>query len=148
MTDTPAWMAQIAEARAAEDALKPINREALFDALVAEGITAVAVEFDGGSDEGQIERIAFYRDEDELPEPCSAVEFREPAASPQGTASLELTVPEAVEHIAYDLLEQTYGAWRDGEGGYGDFRFEVGPRTIALSVNARFVASENHQYSF
>ncbi len=148
MTDNTTWMAEIAKVRAAEDALRSINRDALFDALFAEGVTAVVVNFDGGSDEGQIEHIAFYRDEDELPEPCANVEFRKPAVSPEETAPFQLTVPEAVEHVAYDLLECVHDGWRDSDGGYGDFRFEVGPRTVALSVNARFVASVNHQYSF
>lgn len=147
MEDDNSWATAALKARAVDEALKPQNRAALFDALVGLGVTAVAVEFDGGGDEGQIEAITFYRNEDKLPEPDVQVEFRKLAPAGE-TEAVDLSLADAVETVTYDLLEQAHMGWENGEGGYGDFRFEVGPRTVALSLNARFVDSQNYQYSF
>ena len=42
------------------DALRPANRDRLFDGLIAAGITYVTVTFDGEGDSGQIESIGAW----------------------------------------------------------------------------------------
>lgn len=142
------WARFAADRLDAENILKPLNREALFDALTAASITAVVVEFDGCGDEGQIESLLFYRDETEMPAPQDTVSLIVLADRSMDRILNTVSIPDAVEGVVYDLLDTSHGGWQDGNGAYGDFRFEVGIRAIALSVNARFTDSENFQYAF
>ncbi len=72
-------MGQIFAAHAARaariDALRPGNKERLFDGLMAAGITHVTVTFDGAGDSGQIESIGAWSGEIAFDFPATEIEY-------------------------------------------------------------------------
>ena len=148
MTSDTNWAALAAQRQQAETDLRPHNRDALFDALMAASITAVTIEFDGSGDEGQVQSVLYFRDETEMPAPTGTLKLLSLGHTGIDSKETSSSIGDAIESVVYDLLDTSHGGWQDGDGAYGDFRFEVGRRTIALSLNARFTDSQNYQYEF
>lgn len=59
-----------------------------------------------------------------------------------------LTLNDAIEKLAHDLLEQTYDGWESNQGAYADFLFDVFGRTITLNFNERIETFELTQHVF
>ena len=59
-----------------------------------------------------------------------------------------MSISDAVESLAYDVLEKTHCGWENGDGAYGDVIFDVAEGAITLDYNERFTASENHTHTF
>ena len=57
------------------DALRPSNKDRLFDGLTAAGITHVTVTFDGAGDSGQIESIGAWSGETAVEFPATEIEY-------------------------------------------------------------------------
>lgn len=140
--DYAAWFAEDAKRRAAF-AEELVNLKAnLFDTLEDRGIVLVTVTFDGCGDSGQIEDVSAVDEHGSvdltgitLPQPnCQAGGSPEPDAPG--------LVANAIETLAYDLLESEHGGWENNDGAYGEFTFDVVNRTIALEHNQRFTSSE------
>jgi hypothetical protein len=72
-------MAQIfaahAERAARIEALRPGNKDRLFDGLLAAGITHVTVPFDGAGDSGQIESIGAWSGEIAVEFPATEIAY-------------------------------------------------------------------------
>lgn len=125
------------------------NKATLFDVLVRGNIHAVTVEFDGYSDSGQIESSdAFDASNAILALPQDQVVMQSPVPDGSGLSGESLTVHEAIENLAYDLLEQTHAGWEDGEGAFGTFTFSVPDRTITLEHKERFIETELFEHTF
>lgn len=123
------------------------NKASLFDALAAAGISHVIVTFDGSGDEGQIENIeAKFGDAIvKLPKifiPVTYVHWHDP-----NVVRTSDKLQGAIEKLVYDCFEQHCSGWDQGEGSYGDVTFDVAARTALLDFNARFIESENSQYT-
>ena len=130
------------------DAL-PLKKSALFDALAAAGIQAVVIEFDGCGDSGQLENITGLDAENaEIPLPEANIEIREVQFEGPRTLVVKRSVRDVLETLAYDLLEQTHDGWENGDGGHGEFTFDVATRSITLDYNERFTDSTNYQHEF
>lgn len=162
MTDTPTpdpkptdfgatvarYFAEQAQYQHHADALRPSNKAVLFDALASAGVTHVIVSFDGYGDSGQVESIEAKNGDEIVNLPAGAIslvfaQWGQAEAAPQN-----LTVADAVEHMAYDFLRQTHEGWENNDGAYGEFTFDVAERTIALDYNERFTSSENYSHEF
>lgn len=129
-------------------AVRPANKAALFDALAAAGIMTVIVEFDGSGDSGQIENVSARESEKSVDLPDSQIEI---AQARWGRSEIErqtLPVWEAVEQLAYDLLEETHAGWEINDGAYGKFTFDVAERSITLDYNERFTHVSNFEHEF
>lgn len=136
-----------ARAQLAEEAL-PQNKAALFDALATAGITNVLVTFDGVGDSGQIEGIDATIDGAPAELPGVEVEIVTPAWDGSGVDRRTCAVPEAIETLAYDFLEDTHGGWENNEGAFGEFTFTVAERKITLDYNERIETSEFHGHEW
>ena len=150
--DPAALWAQIeaqhaARAHLAEDTL-PTNKTALFDALAQAGITSVLVTFDGSGDSGQIEAIDVTRNGAPAKLPAADVEIATPVWDGSGLDRRTLPLADAIETLAYALLEDTHGGWENNEGAYGEFTFEVAERSIQLDYNERIETSEYYGHSW
>lgn len=136
-------------ARAAMNAsARPGNKAALFDALAAADITNVVVEFDGSCDEGQIESVTAYTGEAAVDLPAESIAISEPR---WGSVSLErraCPIAEAIEAMAYALLEEAHGGWENNDGAFGIFTFDVAKRAIWLAFNERVMESVSSEYEF
>ncbi|MFG1377316.1 hypothetical protein V5G24_21175 [Xanthobacter sp. VTT E-85241] len=142
------WSSKLDEShRQAVDRLTS-NKETLFNALAAAGITSVAVNFDGYGDSGQIESIDALAGAEAVSLPDTLVEIAGLAwGEPEARTQL-LSLRAAIEELAYDFLGQTHGGWQDGDGAYGDFTFDVEQRSISLDYNERYSATENYVHEF
>ena len=138
--------------RAAQDRLhaelQPQNQAALFDALAAAGVTLIVVTFDGYGDSGQIENIEVKAGNAVVAMPAGDVEIAEAIWDQPEPRRSPVSITEAIERLAYDLLERTDCGWENNDGAYGDFTFDVAERTITLDYNERYTASEYSQHVF
>jgi hypothetical protein len=146
--DFAAVCAVQAEQAAREADLRPANRDRLFDALTAAGISHVTVTFDGEGDSGQIESVAAWLGEiavdfPNVEIPYAAITWDNPAVEMR-----QLSLAVVVEQLAYDLLADTHGGWENNDGAYGEFCFDASARSIHLEFNERFTSSELYTHDF
>ena len=76
------------------------------------------------------------------------VEIATPLWDGSGTETHSLTMHDAIERLAYDLLEETHGGWENNEGAYGEFVFDVAGRTIRLEYNERVMETEYSEHEW
>lgn len=146
--EVPDYFAQLRDCARLEAEVRPANKTALFDALAAAGVSLVTVAFDGSGDSGQIESIDAFAGEATTELPAGVIEIAEPLADGSGVERREMSVRDAIEHLAYDFLEETHGGWEDSEGAYGEFTFDVAERKIKLEYNERFIETEYSEHEF
>jgi uncharacterized protein DUF6878 len=144
----PDWETKQAEHERRDAELRPVNKQAVFDALAAAGITIVAVAFDGYGDSGQIENVEAKADEDLVALPSGEVEIASAVWDEAEAERSVMTVHEAIERLVFDFLGMTHDGWENSDGAYGDFTFDVGERTITLDYNERYMQSEYSQHVF
>lgn len=139
--DHEAWLAEDAARRAAFIEELVDLKASLFDTLEEQGIVLVTVSFDGCGDSGQIEAMVAYDEHGAVPltEPAPTI-----AATDPGTADVDDQRPlaDAIETLAYDLLESEHGGWEINEGAFGEFRFDVADRTITLGCHMRIETTD------
>lgn len=129
-------------------ALRPANKDRLFDGLIAAGITHVTVSFDGEGDSGQIESIAAWNGETAVDFPEVEIAYAALTWDCPEIEMRELSLEEVVEQLVYDLLSDTHGGWENNDGAYGEFCFDAAARSIHLEFNERFTSSELYSHDF
>lgn len=142
------WLRQEAERRQQAIELRPINKAALFEILAKAGITDVTVSFDGSGDSGQIESVEPFAGDNATELPAGDVELVRPGDSGSSPQRTTHTVPEAIETLAYDMLEEEHDGWENNDGAFGEFTFDVAERSITLEYHERYVNSIYHEHSF
>jgi hypothetical protein len=130
------------------ESVRDPNKKVLFDALEAAGITSVIVHFDGCGDSGQIEEIDAVAGDQPRSFPSGTVALAHPRWGDSEAETIESSIRDAVETLAYGFLEETHGGWENNEGAYGEFTFDVTLRLIVLDYNERVETSEYSQHSF
>jgi hypothetical protein len=136
------WLAKDAERRAQiKDAIGGIKTE-LFDLLEAVGISHVTVDFDGCGDSGQIDNIVAFDEHGIVPLPLAFMSRASVDPDVMPSKSEGEPIADAIELLAYDLLESEHDGWEINEGAFGEFRFDVADRTITLGCHIRVSSSE------
>ena len=97
---------------------------------------------------GQIENIEAKAGDAVVAIPAGEIEIAEAIWASQSPAALRVSIVDAIERLAYDLLERTHCGWENNDGADGDFTFDVAERTITLDYNERYTASEYSQHVF
>jgi hypothetical protein len=143
-----AWLQQEAERREQIAEVRPINKAALFDALAKAGVTRVVVSFDGSGDSGQIESIDAFAGDNTVDLPAAQIELAYPADNRGGLNRTTHTVQDAIETLAYDMLEEEHDGWENNDGAFGEFTFDVKERSVTLGYNERFSDSTYHEHIF
>lgn len=146
--DSTSWLAKERAFAKLCESIRPENKAAVFDALALAAITSVEVTFDGYGDSGQIEDVAAKAGDKGVALPAVSVEL---ARAEWGSSDIVRTthpMPQAIEQLAYDFLEETHSGWQDNQGAYGDFVFDVAERTITLNYNERIETFEYTQHVF
>ena len=146
--DPTSWLAQEQAFAKLCESIRPENKAAVFDALAQAGITRVEVTFDGYADSGQIEDVAAKAGDKDTALPAVSVELARAEWGSSDIVRATHPMPQAIERLAYDFLEETHGGWQDNQGAYGDFFFDVASRTITLNYNERIETSEYTQHVF
>lgn len=124
------------------------NKEALFAAMRAAGLTEIIVTFDGGGDSGQIEDIDARRGDTVVPMPDTAITLSQVSWGISEISTSSMSLSDAVETLAYDLLSDSHGGWENCDGAFGQFHFDAEAGTILLDYNERFTSSEQFNHSF
>lgn len=124
------------------------NKEILFAAMRAAGITEIIVTFDGGGDSGQIEGIDAMQSEVIVPLPNAEITLARVSWGISEIATSTMSLADAVETLAYDLLSDSHGGWENCDGAFGEFHFDAEAGTILLDYNERFTSSELFSHSF
>ncbi|MDQ2067208.1 hypothetical protein Q9295_12580 [Xinfangfangia sp. CPCC 101601] len=147
-----ATMAQFDAAQLAHHTLSTTamaqNKEALFAAMRAAGITEIIVSFDGAGDSGQIENIDARRGDAVVPMPDTAITLAQVSRGISEISTSSMLLSEAVETLAYDFLSDSHGGWENCDGAFGEFHFDAEAGTILLDYNERFTSSEQFNHSF
>jgi hypothetical protein len=125
-----------------------LNKQVVFDALAAAGLTRITVEFDGIGDSGQIDEITAYAGDAIAELPLPSLTLHQVAQNKGDPRTTKVSLREAVETLCYDYLSQTHGGWENNDGAYGRFEFDVGKRSIYLDFNERFTDSTHHFHDF
>ncbi len=146
--DLASIFAAHAERQARIDALRPGNKDRLFDGLATAGITHVTVTFDGEGDGGQIEGIAAWAGEAEVEFPAVEIPYAALTWDNPEVEMRQLSLQDVAEQLAYDFLSDTYGGWENNDGAYGEFCFDAAARSIHLEFNERFTSSELYTHDF
>lgn len=145
----PDYAALDAAHQALSARLHPANKADLFAVLAGAGVVTVTVAFDGYGDSGQIESVdAISKDGVSRELPATSIMIRRALWGEAEPTSEEMTVAEAVERLAYDLLGGAHPGWEINDGSYGAFVFDVAAGTITLDCNVRFTDSELHSSTF
>ena len=130
-------MAQIfaahAERAARIDALRPGNKDRLFD---------------GAGDSGQIESIGAWSGETAVDFPATEIEYAALTWDDPEVEMRQLSLEDVVEQLAYDFLSDTHGGWENNDGAWGEFCFDAAARCIHLEFNERFTSSELYTHDF
>lgn len=125
-----------------------LNKTALLNALALAGVTRIVVSFDGYGDSGQIENVEVQAGDDSVTMPRAAIEIGDASWDQPEPKRSSVTIAEAVERLAYDVLERTHCGWENDDGAYGDVLFDVAEGVITLDYNERYTASENYTHAF
>ena len=144
--DFAAVLARQSERDARIAALRPANKERLFDGLTAAGITHVTVTFDGAGDSGQIESIGAWSGENAVDFPATEIEYAALTWDDPEVEMRQLSLEDVVEQLAYDFLSDTHGGWENNDGAWGEFCFDAAARCIHLEFNERFTSSELYKH--
>lgn len=140
-------MKAVAQAKL-EAELFTLNKVTLLNALALAGVTRVVVNFDGYGDSGQIESVEAQAGDDPISMPAAAIEIAEAVWDLAEPKRSSVSIAEAVERLAYDVLERTHCGWENNDGAYGDVIFDVAEGVITLDYNERYTASENYTHTF
>ncbi len=145
--DFSEWFAKEARRNQLEAELRPDNKTAIFDVLAAAGLVSVIVTFDGYGDSGQIESIDGRDAHGDVTVPEDEVTI----TSATWEVEIErkaMSCREAIEQLAYDLLNANYGGWENNDGAYGEFTFDVAARSVSLDYNGRYTAVESYSHEW
>ena len=142
------WEIKAAAQAKLEAELFTLNKAALLNALALACITRVVVSFDGYGDSGQIENVEAQAGDDAVTMPGAAIEIAEAVWDQTEPKRASVSISDAVESLAYDVLEKTHCGWENGDGAYGDVIFDVAEGAITLDYNERYTASENYTHIF
>ena len=125
-----------------------LNKTLVFDTLAAAGITHAVIGFDGEGDSGQIDGGAAFIDDKAVEFPATSVTLHRAQSGDDAITTHEVGLREAVEELCYGYLEQEQDGWEINDGAFGEFRFDVAERRIALEFNGRFTDISTSHHSF
>lgn len=122
-----------------------LNKATIIEALKSAGVTCVCVEFDGSGDSGAIENVTCQGASETIPE-VLIEEWRVVGGTLIGAPNVKLA--DAVENLAYDLLEQKHPGWEIDAGAFGDITIDVAKDAVTHTHNDRFEDYETSTYNY
>lgn len=142
------WLAQEAARASLHARLIPVNKRALFEAMIAGSVTRVEVSFDGYGDSGQVENVTAQAGDAVVDLPQREVILARALSGKAEPERQTSSLADAIEQLVYDLLEETHGGWENDVGAFGDVIFDAATQSITLDYNERFESSEYSQHVF
>jgi hypothetical protein len=119
------------------------SKTEIFGVCEANGIATIEVNFDGQNDNGQIEYIeAFDQNNANLELPKITILLWRADFEGTGVTIEEVSFESALESICYAHLSDAHSGWDNDDGASGTFTFDAATRTISLEHRERFVTEE------
>lgn len=125
--------ANLAAFRLSSAKMRQPNRAALFDTLAAKRISLVIVTIDHDDDGGRIDKLALLAADPATRLPEEPVMLSIPLWGLPDPIPLELSVPHAIERMAFDCLEESFGVCPFDHTGSDTLIFDVINRAVALA---------------
>ncbi len=133
--------ANLAAFRVISAKMRQPNRAALFDTLAARRISLVVVTIDHDDNGGRIEKLALIAADPATRLPEEPVTLSIPQWGLPDPISLELSVPHAIERMAFDCLEESFGVCPFDHAGSETLIFDVTNRAVAVTKPRQDYAS-------
>jgi hypothetical protein len=132
---------------ATADAVNAANKRALFTALAGAGIATLVVTYDGYGDEGTLEAPeAFDAHRASVEVPGVEIEIQSTDCDALTVLTHRQPLADALETVAYDMLEQRHSGWENNDGASGEFTFDVVQQSIHLLHRAHYIAHDISEY--
>lgn len=111
----------------------------IFEMIKAAGGKRIYIDFDGSGDSGSIDSVSIQPDNMDFP----VIYDMESSTYKDGkwvvtSEPKKQPVCAALEHICYDMLEQTGIDWYNNDGGFGELVIDLDTGSIKLEVSTRF----------
>jgi hypothetical protein len=103
---------------------------AAAEQLKAAGVARVDIYYDGCSDSGQIESVAYFDAQRRLIDPPTTLTLSE----------------DAFRDLFFDLLETRHAGWENNDGAFGEFEWDLIANTLKHSHSDRFVECETTEH--
>jgi hypothetical protein len=115
-------------------------KNAIIDAMRAEGISKIVIEYSGSGDEGGIDSIEMERAEN-APEQTLRNDL-DLFVVPDSGVRVATSLHQAAELFAENLMYGTYGSWQDNEGGSGTMTFDAASNAVLWDHNMFYTDSQ------
>lgn len=129
------------------------NLQRVIPHLQELGVGRVYVYFDGSGDSGCIDSVTFYDREGhvitDIEASVSVMQKRQTFENQlwiTQTYEQQMSLPNAIEHIVDDWLEESNVDWYNGDGGFGDCTIDVERGEITMDINVRITDQEGAYY--
>jgi hypothetical protein len=134
---------------------KRTNEKRFRTLFLLHGIDCVQVSFDGSGDSGQIDDVAFFKNEKlfdaksvdvtvfRAGDPVFDTKKKKWTVAPN--QEVQMSLHEAIEHHVDLLLNESNVDWYNNDGGFGHWHWRVG-EGVDFEVNQRIV-QHNIEYS-
>lgn len=125
-----------------------------MDALTAQlkvmGVAKVNIRFAGGGDSGQVEYVGFLDEgEHEVDVNDGIIAWTEQTYGSQVPQQKPMPLNQAMEDIAYRVLDETGMDWYNNDGGQGYVVVEVGETLkIKVDMEINITTSEEHEFEY
>lgn len=116
--------------------LRKPNRATLFDTLAATRISLVIVTIGHDDDGGRLENLAVIAADPSMRLPQDPITLSLPLWGLPEPLDLELSIPHAIERMAFDCLEESFGSYPSDFAGSDTLIFDVVNRAVAITKPA------------
>lgn len=125
----------------------------LFAQLKLLNVDYFTIEFEGSGDDGQIDLIEFYNNNDDkiqIPEDTITWAYRDYTADDGSTKEEQVTLHKAVEDLGYQMLDESGHDWYNNDGGYGEINImlenHVGKPSVNMDIKIRYTDEDQYEY--
>jgi len=113
------------------------------------GAKRVVVEFQGGGDDGQVDGVYLYdQNDDDIDVPNDMIAWTTQTYGGQEAESKQTKLVDALEDLCSRALDNTGLDWYNNDGGQGNLTidFKENPPSIKLNVGINHRTTEDYEY--
>lgn len=125
------------------------EKETLLTQLNLLGAKHVCVEFRGGGDDGEIERVYYIdRQDNHLEIPKDMIAWTQIKYGRDPLETKQMLLVDVLEDLCYRALDEASMDWCNNEGGQGEFTidFTESPPEIRLNVGINTMTTDDYSF--
>lgn len=129
-----------------------INKSIVINKLIELGATVAEIDYNGSGDSGQVEEIRVLKNKKEVSLKDQHVSYYERQDQFNGSGwnssftKKTVSLEEALEKIAEDLLDYNGIDWYNNDGGYGIVRVDLKDQKLKLEHNQRIMSEQYEEH--